>query len=85
MNYFLLDLTIMWFCELCSESPTFLKAVKNDHEELITTMSAFNKKLSSIERVQNHGIIFSIEGLGYYGILENTQKNSTIDDILYKR
>lgn len=85
MNYFLLDLIIFWFCELCAESTSFLKAVKNDHEELINTMSAFNKKLSSIEKVQNHGIIFSIEGMGYFGILENTQKNSQIDEILRKR
>ena len=82
MNYFLIDLMIQWFIETCSNHQIFALLALKENRELIDSMIQFNKKIRSIDSVQTHGIIFSLENLGFHGILENTMNNKKVNEIL---
>lgn len=82
MNYFLIDLVIRWIIEVCSTNQDFLMVLIKENREVLEIMAEFNKKIKSIESIQVNGIIFSIENLGVFEILENTLKNDIVNKFL---
>jgi hypothetical protein len=84
MNYFLIVFLITWLIETFSTNQNFLEISLSKNKDLITTAIKYNSKIQSIESIKSNGIIFSIENLGYLGVLENSQKNKYIDKLLAK-
>jgi hypothetical protein len=84
-NYFLINLLIQWFIETCVKHKNFLLSIISQNKELFNLILKYNKKLHSIDSMKENGIIFSIESLSYYGVLENTMNNKIIDKIFYEQ
>lgn len=83
INYFLIVFLITWLIETLATNQNFLEISLSKNKDLISTAIKYNSKIQSIESIKKHGIIFSIENLGYLGILENSQKNKYIDKLLF--
>lgn len=82
MNFFLIDLVLDWLVETFNQNSLFLDLTIEKNRDLLSIASKFNSRIQSIDSIKTHHIIFSIENLGFMGILENTQKNEFVDKIL---
>ena len=85
MNFFLIDLIIDWFLETCQVEAAFLELLLTDMRDLLDTVEQFNHRLRSVDSIKREGLFFSVESLGFLGILGNSQKNEKINQILLRK